>query len=200
MIAGRVALCLSLMFATMSCGTVQEYVSENPRTAIGAGVGTLGGALIGGLVFDSAGAAVAGGLLGGLAGGLVGRALEHKNEDYEKTARDYAYLSEGRETILRVEEVDTDPARINPRERINLVARYAVLPPKRDQQVSVTEKWTIRDNVGNPTLTVRRPGGTWSSAIPITLPAGADPGTYEATVEVQAAGASDRGATTFRVS
>ena len=203
MVAGRVTLSSTLLFATTSCGTVQEYVSENPRTAIGAGVGTLGGAAIGGLVFDSAAAAVAGGLLGGLAGVLVGRALEHKNEDYEKTARDYSYLSEGRETILRVEEVDTDPARINPRERINLVARYAVLPPKRDQQVSVTEKWTIRHNgrvVGNPALTISRTGGTWSSAIPITLPAGADPGTYGATVEVQAAGASDRGSTTFAVS
>ena len=203
MIAGRVTLSSTLLFATISCGTVQEYVTENPRTAIGAGIGTLGGAAIGGLVFDSAGAAVAGGLLGGLAGGLVGRALEHKNEDYKETARDYAYLSEGRETILRVEEVDTDPARINPRERINLVTRYAVLPPKRDQQVSVTENWTIRHNgrvVGNPALIISRTGGTWSSVIPITLPAGADPGTYEATVEVQAAGVSDRGSTTFRVS
>lgn len=177
-LSGRVFLCLALAFATTSCGTVQEYVSENLRTTIGAGVGTLGGALIGGL--DSAGAAVAGGLIGGLAGGLVGRALEHKNE---KTSRDYAYLSEGRETILRVEEVDTDPERRSPRERINLVTRYAVLPPQRDKEVSVTEKWTIRHNgrvVGN--------GGTWSSAIPITLPAGADPGTYEATVEDQASG------------
>ena len=138
---GRLFLSLNLLvFSTASCGTVREYVSENPRTAIGAGAGAAGGALIGGLVFDSAGAVVAGGLLGGLAGGLVGRALEHKNEDYEKTARDYGYRSEGRETILRIEDVDTDPEAVNQRERINLVARYAVLPPERNQQVSVTEK------------------------------------------------------------
>jgi outer membrane lipoprotein SlyB len=95
---------------------VQEYVSENPRTAIGAGAGAAGGALIGGLVFDSAGAAVAGGLVGGLAGGLFGRALEH-----------------------------------------------------------------------------------WSSAVPITLSANADPGTYQASVEIQTGRASDRGSTTFAI-
>lgn len=166
------------------------------------GSGAAGGALIGGLVFDSAGAAVAGGLLGGLAGSLLGRALEHKNEDYEKTARDYGYRSEGRETILRIEDVDTDPERINQRERINLVTRYAVLPPQGNQQVSVKEKWRIVHNgrvVGDPTLTVRRSGGTWSSAVPITLPANADPGTYQASVEIQTAGTSDRGSTTFTV-
>jgi len=198
---GRLLLCLTFLLF-VSCGTVREYVSENPRTAIGTGVGAAGGALIGGLVFDSAGAAVAGGLVGGLAGGLLGRALEHKNEDYDQTARDYGYRSDGRETILRIEEVDTDPERINAHERINLVARYAVLPSQRDQQVSVTEKWRIVHNgrvVGDPVLTVRRTGGTWSSAVPITLPGNADPGTYQASVEIQTAGASERGSTTFAV-
>ncbi|MGH7825692.1 MAG: hypothetical protein ACREQ7_11035, partial [Candidatus Binatia bacterium] len=57
--------CLTfLMFSTLSCATVKEAVRENPKTAIGATVGTLGGAIIGGTVFDSAGAAVAGGLIG----------------------------------------------------------------------------------------------------------------------------------------
>jgi hypothetical protein len=46
---------------------------------------------------------------------------------------------------------------------------------------------------------VQRAGGTWSSAIPITLPAGAAPGTYQASVEIQTADASDRGSTTFVV-
>ena len=199
--SGRLLLSLTFLLF-VSCATVREYVSENPRTAIGAGAGAAGGALIGGLVFDSAGAAVAGGLVGGLAGGLLGRALEHKNEDYDKTAHDYGYRSEGRETIVRVEDVDTDPEIITPRERLNLVTRYAVLPPQSDQQVSVTEKWRIVHNgrvVGDPVLTVRRTGGTWSSAVPITLPANADSGTYQASVEIQTAGASDRGSTTFAV-
>lgn len=200
---GQLFLALTLLvFSTVSCGTVREYVTENPRTAIGAGAGAAGGALIGALVFDSAGAAVAGGLLGGLAGGLVGRALEHKNEDYEKTARDYGYRSPRRETIVRIEDVDTDPEMVNQRERVNLVTRYAVLPPEWNQQVSVTEKWRIVHNgrvVGDPVLTVKRTGGTWSSAIPITLPGNAEPGTYQANVEIETAGASDRGSTTFVV-
>ncbi|MGH7927672.1 MAG: glycine zipper domain-containing protein [Candidatus Binatia bacterium] len=200
---GRLFLCLAfLMFVTVSCGTAREYVRENPRTAIGAGVGAAGGALIGGLVFDSAGAAVAGGLLGGLAGGLVGRALESKNEDYASTARDYNYRdSEG--TVLRIEDVDADPARVYPRDRIHLVTRYALLPANRNQELTVTERWRITHNgrvVGDPVLKTTRTGGTWSSAIPLTLPADAASGVYRATVEIQTAGASDRGSTTFRVS
>jgi hypothetical protein len=201
--SGRLLLCLTfLMLSTSTCSTVREYVSANPRTAIGAGGGAASGALIGGLGFDNTGAAVAGGLLGGLAGGLVGRALERRNEDYDKTARNYGYLSATRETILRIEDVDTDPERINAREKVNLVARYAVLPPDKDQHVSVTEQWRIVHDgrlVGDPVLTLRRPGGTWSSAIPITLPANAAPGTYRASVEIVTAGASDRGSTTFAV-
>ena len=41
-------------------------------------------------------------MIGGLAGGLVGRALEHKTEDCEKTARDYGY----RETILTIVRIE----------------------------------------------------------------------------------------------
>jgi hypothetical protein len=67
----------------------------------------MGSALIGGLVFDSAGAAIAGGLLRGLAG-AVREERSSISEDYKKTARDYGYGADG-EKILRVEYVDTDP-------------------------------------------------------------------------------------------
>jgi hypothetical protein len=187
--------------STVSCSTVGETIRENPRTAIGTTVGALGGAIIGGTVFDSASAAVVGGLLGGLAGGIVGRALETRNEDYTSTARDYDYWRR-RETLLRLEDVDADPARVVPRDTVHLVARYALLPSDRDRKIRVTERWEITQNgrvVGNPSISTDRTGGTWSSAIPLTLPPAADDGVYRARVVVEADGAVDRGSTTFVV-
>jgi hypothetical protein len=157
--------------------------------------------LIGGLASDSAGGAIAGGLLGGLAGGLVGNAIESKREDYASTAREYNYRPD-RGTLLRLEDVDADPSRVDPRENVQLVARYALLPPRGDERVTVLEQWHITHEgrtVGDPALTVTRPGGTWSSAIPLRLPAGTEPGVYRPTVEIEAGGERDRGTTTFIV-
>jgi hypothetical protein len=186
---------------TMSCSTIGETIRENPRTAIGTTVGALGGAVIGGTVFDTASAAVLGGLLGGLAGGIVGRALETKNEDYASTARDYDYWRQ-RETLVRLEDVDADPARAAPKDTVHLVARYALLPSDRERKIKVIERWEISHNgriVGNPSISTERTGGTWSSAIPLTLPPSADDGVYRARVEVEADGTKDRGSTTFIV-
>jgi hypothetical protein len=190
-----------LAFSTLSCATLEEAVRENPKTAIGATVGTLGGAIIGGTVFDSAGAAVAGGLIGGLAGGIVGRVLEKRNEDYASTARDYNFTS-GQRTVVRVEDVDADPDRVRLRDKVHLVARYALLPSDPNREVRVTERWEIMHNgrvVGNPVITVTRKGGTWSSAIPVELPVNAERGLYRARVEVSADGAVDQGSTTFTI-
>ena len=195
-------LCLGLIFfSTLSCARVQEYVRENPQTAIGAGVGTAGGALLGGLVFDSAGAAIAGGLLGGLAGGVIGNALESKNEDYASTAKDYNFTSREK-TLVRIEDVDADPPRLTSRDTVHLIARYALLPAERNEKVKVTERWEIthvRKVLANPAFTVTRTRGTWSSAVPLRLPSSADDGVYRARVEVHAAGAADQGSTTFTI-
>ena len=190
-----------LSASTVGCSTVGETIRENPRTAIGTTVGALGGAIIGGTVFDTASAAVVGGLLGGLAGGVVGRALETRNEDYASTARDYDYWRR-RETLVRLEDVDTDPARAMPRDTVHLVARYALLPSDGERRIKVTEHWEISHNgriVGNPSISTQRTGGTWSSAIPLTLPRAADDGVYRARVVVEADGAVDQGSTTFVV-
>ena len=195
-----ISLCLSwLFFSTLSCARVQDYVSDNPRTTAGAGVGAAGGALLGGYVFDSAGAAVAGGLLGALAGGAVGNALEAKNEDYASTAKDYNFRP-GQKPVVRIEDVDADPSRLTSRDTVHLVVRYALLPSEGNEKVKVTERWQITYNgkiVGDPVVTMSRTGGTWSSAVPLRLPSKADDGLYRARVEVHAAGTVDQGSTTF---
>ena len=198
-IALFVALMLLLLFAP-SCARL-EAMRENPRTAVGAGVGTASGALLGGLAFENAGAVIAGGLTGGLAGGIVGRALESKGKDYASTARDYNYRpAEG--TLVRIEDVATDPCRVTPNETVHLIAHYTLLAPYRNKETEVKERWEITHRgrvVGNPVLTLRRRAGTWSSALPLGLPVNAEPGMYRASVEIQADGANDQGVTSFTV-
>jgi len=141
-----------------------------------------------GLIFGSATGVVVRGLLGGLAGGLIGNAMESQTKDQSNTAQDYNYAST-QGTIVHIEKLEIEPASIRRGERVNLIAHYALLTPDPDQRVSVTEQQDIsRDGqpAGNPTHTVQRPGGTWASTVPLTLPRNARTGTYRVALTVQA--------------
>ena len=195
-------ICLVLVAVSfVGCATVEQTVRENPKTAAGAATGAAGGALLGGLVFRGATGAVVGGLLGGLAGGLIGNSMESQKRDRTTTAQDYQYVST-QGTVVRIEQVEVEPATVRPGERVNLIAHYALLTPDSDQRVTVTERWDISRGgqaAGNPVHTVQRPGGTWASALPMTLPTNARTGTYRVALTVQAAESSDSATATFTV-
>lgn len=74
------AFCSVLMIS--GCATMNPYTGETQTsdTAIGTGVGAVGGAAIGALVGGGRGALV-GGALGALTGGLVGHTFDRENEE-----------------------------------------------------------------------------------------------------------------------
>jgi outer membrane lipoprotein SlyB len=199
-----IALGLCMMLVAVSavgCSTVEETVRERPKTTVGAAAGVAGGALLGGLIFKSATGAIVGGLLGGLAGGLIGNALENKEQDYETTAREYNYTS-AQGTVVRIERAEVEPSVVRRGERVNLITHYALLTPSPNQPTTVTERLEIRragELTGNPVHTVQRQGGTWASAIPLTLPQSARPGTYRVTTIVEAGDSQDSATTSFTV-
>ena len=85
---------------------------------------------------------------------------------------------------------------------MNLVTTYTVLTPQADRLVAVRETREVRHNgalVANPTTEFTRQGGTFTSAVPITLPRGAGTGTYEVTITVAAGDRLSRGTTSFTV-
>jgi hypothetical protein len=190
-----------LLFAP-SCVKLQRAVEKDARTRVGAGEGTRDVTLLQGKVFDNADATLTGGLIGGLSDGTLGRALESQDEEYASTARDHDYRpAEG--TVVRIEDVATDPCRVTSRQTVHLISHYALLAPYRNKTTVVREQWKITHKgqvVGTSALTVARTAGTWSSALPLTLPANAETGAYQASVQIEAAGAKDRGMTTFTVS
>lgn len=176
-------------------------MQENPKTAIGAGAGAAGGALLGGLIGRNTTGVVVGGLLGALAGGAIGQYMDRQDKTAAQARVDTGYApSQG--IVVRVERVTTDPVTTVPGGTINLGATYTVLTPNATQAVLVRETREVRHNgvlVANPTTEFSRGNGTFTSAMPITLPAKAGRGTYEVTTTATVGDRSSRGLTTFTV-
>jgi surface antigen len=181
--------------------TACETIQQNPKTAIGAGVGAAGGAVAGGLIGRGTTGVVIGGLLGGLAGGAIGQYLDRQDRTRAQAAQATAY-DPAQGDIVRVERVEATPSPVKPGGTVNLTATYTVLTPQADRSLAVRETREVRHNgvlVANPTTEFTRQGGTFTSAVPITLPSTATVGTYEVTVTVAIGDRLSRGTTTFTV-
>ncbi len=178
------------MFA--GCETVERSVKENPKTAGGAGVGGAGGALIGGLAGGAKGAVI-GGLVGVLAGGVIGNVLDRQERSREATAQTVGYTP-NQGDVVRVEQVTVNPQSIRVGETVNVSVRYAVMTPNGSAPVRVREVREVYRQgqlVGNPVLEIDRQDGTYSSTLPITLPASAASGSYDVVVRVELDGTQD---------
>lgn len=197
LLAGCLVMVLIATVGPTGCATIQE----NPKTAIGAGVGAAGGAVLGGLIGHGTTGVVIGGVLGTLAGGAIGQYLDRQDRTRAQAAQATAY-DPAQGDIVRVEQVQATPSPVSPGATVNLVTTYTVLTPQADRSLSVRETREVRHNgalVANPTTEFARKGGTFTSAVPITLPTTATMGTYEVTVTVAVGERLSRGTTTFAV-
>ena len=196
-LSGVVIVSLAGGLAASGCTAVEQ----NPKTALGAGVGAAGGAVVGGLAGRGTTGAVVGGLLGALAGGAVGQYLDRKDKDRSQAAADTSYTpSQG--NFVDVTPVEAQPAQVRPGGSVNLQATYTVLTPDPNQTVTVQETREVRYNgqvVANTSGNFSRPNGTYTSSLPITLPPSAGRGTYQVTTTVAMADKQGQGTTTFVV-
>lgn len=197
--AGSLAGLLLMMGALSSCESTPQVLKEHKETAIGAGVGGAGGAVIGGLAGGTQGAVI-GGLLGVLAGGVVGNYLERQDKDRPAAATAVGYQpSQG--NVVRVENVQASPSTVRAGETVNLTSTYTILTPG-NQSMTVQETREARHDgalVANPTINVQRANGTFTSTLPITLPSNAQPGTYEVITTVAMGDRTSRSMTSFTV-
>lgn len=195
--AGCLVLVLIAMVGLTGCETVQE----NPKTAIGAGVGAAGGAVAGGLIGRGTTGVVVGGLLGGLAGGAIGYYLDRQDRTPAEAAQAVSY-DPAQGDLVRVEQVQATPSAVRVGGTMNLVTTYTILTPQPERSLIVRETREIRHNgalVANPTTEFTRQSGTFTSALPITLPRTAGAGTYDVTITVALGDRLSRGTTTFVV-
>lgn len=195
--AGLLILVLALTLGLAGC----ETIKENPKTAVGTGAGAATGALVGGLIGRNTTGVVVGGLLGGLAGGAIGQYLDRQDRTRAQTAAATGY-SPAQGDLVRVEQVQVTPNPVRVGGTVNLLVTYAVLVPQADRTVAVRETREVRHDgalVANPTTEFHRQGGTFTSAMPVTLPATAGRGVYEVTTTVALGDRVSRGVTTFQV-
>jgi surface antigen len=195
--AGLLIVVLVLMLGLSGCETMQE----NPKTAMGAGAGAAAGALLGGLIGRNTTGVVVGGLLGGLAGGAIGQYLDRQDRTRAQAAAATGY-DPAQGDLVRVEQVQVTPNPVSAGGTVNLLVTYSVLVPQSDRTVAVRETREVRHDgalVANPTTEFQRQGGTFTSAMPVTLPATARRGLYEVTTTVALGDRVSRGVTTFQV-
>ena len=184
-----IAMLTLLTFVTgiMGCATVPE---EHKGAATGAGIGAATGAIAGALL-GSKGAktemAVLGGLLGALAGGAIGHYAYDTKRSNQDTEKKYNYQpSQG--LVIKLESASVEPSSVLPGKQVDIIATYAVMTPKPGSEISLTEIreiWFNNELVGKPEVQVSRQGGTYTSKVPMILPANAKKGTYKVMITIQ---------------
>ncbi len=135
------------------CESIERAIKNNPKTAVGAGAGGAGGALIGGLASGGTGALV-GGLAGVLAGGVIGHLLDRQERPRAATAEALAYTEE-KGNVVRIEEVSLNPQSIRPGETVNVNVQYAIVSRGGTEPMRVREIRHIYyqgELVGNPVV------------------------------------------------
>ncbi|RJQ44390.1 MAG: glycine zipper 2TM domain-containing protein [Nitrospiraceae bacterium] len=201
-----IASVILLLFVVQvtGCSTMQETVKGHEGAATGAGVGAVTGAVLGSVIAGS-GSRTEGAIIGGLAGALIGGAVGHyafdQKKTREETAQKYNYQSSSG-TMVRLEDASPEPAKVKQGDKVELKATYAVMTPSPETEVSITEMREIKlgdEIVGKPEVSVIRKGGTYTSAVPMFLPADAKKGTYTVLTTIQTATAKDTRETKFVV-
>ncbi|MDO9116339.1 MAG: glycine zipper domain-containing protein [Nitrospira sp.] len=197
--AGSLAALLLVLTAIPGCESAGKTVTDHKDTAIGAGVGGAGGAVIGGLAGGTKGAVI-GGLLGVLAGGAVGNYVERQDKDRAAAAAATGYqASQG--NVVRLENGQAQPSTARAGETVNLSSTYTILTPN-NQPMTIQESREVRHDgamVANPTVNTQRANGTFTSTVPIILPSDAQKGIYDVTTTVAMGDRTARSMTSFTV-
>ncbi len=192
-------LCITMFLPFVGCSTVEQH----PGTATGAGLGAAAGAIAGSAIGEGGTkGAVVGGLLGALVGGAIGYYAYDRDRTAAETARVYNYQPATGSSVLNIEAISAMPQTVRPGGQVDLKMTYALLTPQSASSTQVTETREIRYNgqlVGRQTVTVSRASGTYTSSVPLQLPADADPGQYAVTETAQSSFGSDARETTFVV-
>ncbi len=183
------------------------WMEEHPKTVAGAGIGAAGGGLLGALFGGGhhghhRGRAVVGGaLLGALAGGAIGYYLDSQSKTAQQTNQAYNYQpTQG--TRVEMAGVVVNPNTVAPGGRVLLEVTYAIMAPPEQPQIQLVETRTVTfagTKVAELTSNVVRAPGTYTSQVPLDLPATTARGQYELTITLAGAGTQAQRSAPFTV-
>ena len=134
-------------------------------------------------------------------GGAIGHYAYDQKKSREETQQTYNYKP-AYGAVLTLEEVSSVPVSVYPGQTVELKMTYAILNPSPDVQTSITESRVITHNgsiVGQPEVKVTRADGTYTSSVPLHLPANAERGIYVVKSEIQSDSAKDSREFSFSV-
>lgn len=164
------------------CATLQNQSPSSAALSCGAGGAALGAAA--GALLDS-GNPLRGALIGALAGGLLGAGSCYFIASYEnREVRDYqatkatADYDPSQGDIVKLTDMSLRPSSVIPGSKMSVNSNYYVMSPNADQDLSITETWSVsREELinGVPQL---QPIGSFSSSKTIK------PGTRESSGEI----------------
>lgn len=180
------------------CASIPD---EHKGAATGAGVGAAAGAAAGAIFGKDTRSTVIGALAGALLGGAIGHYAYDQKKSREETQKTYNYKP-AYGTVLTLEEVSSVPVSVYPGQTVELKMTYAILNPSPDVQTSITESRVITHNgtiVGKPEVKVSHSDGTYTSSVPLYLPANAERGVYVVKSEIQSDNAKDSREFSFSV-
>jgi len=131
--------------------------------------------------------AVTGGFLGAFSAESIGEYKHEKKSSKEETQKKYGYKpSQGIQ--IKIENASVVPGRIKAGETVTIKMTYAVLGAASRNDLTIAETREIRYKgtmFGKPKNYISRRDGTYSSSVPITLPASAKKGEYKVILTVQ---------------
>ena len=144
---------------------------------------------------------ITGELTGALSGGAVGNFAIDQKRSAVDTASSYHYREDAG-TLVRIESFVVEPYTVKSGGQVEFVTTYVVMIPDFSMTIPVEVSHEIRHNrelVGKPAVTVDQAAGTYSSSVPLLLPAKAPAGTYKVITTIRAGDIGDSKETTFVV-
>lgn len=134
--------------------------------------------------------------------GVIGEYTYRTDKDPSKTRSSYDWYKAEQGVRLQLVNASATPAAVGPNQQVLLDVTYALLGPDDQQKTRITE--TRRVTLGGRKVaelraSVVRGVGTYTSRVPITLPATAARGRYDVLVTVSAGGAPQSSSSSFTV-
>jgi len=181
-----------------------DFLSQHKEAVTGAAIGAVAGGALGyaaGGRHHRGRTVALGAVLGALAGAAIGEYMSQRDRTAQQAQQATNYQP-AQGIVLQMDGASATPPMVAGSGQVVLSATYTLLAPQTAQTFPVTESRKVTLNgmaVADIPTTVDRQPGTFTSQVPIVLPAGATKGNYEVLVTVSAAGQFAQKTTSFTV-